>query len=507
MVAMIALLRKAERTEMLPWVHAGWLSALLAGVVTWGLATWVITISGASRELTEGFGSLLAAIVLVWVGIWMHGKSHADAWQRYVREKLGHALSKKSGIFLLGLVFLVVYREVFETILFFAAIWNQGSQASMVAGGAHHLVRGRLAGGAAGYLSHAAGRGCTDRHRLGIGDRIRLVGAFASALPGKAVSALDSVRAALERHQIAVYFAAVVQGFLTALAVPGTAQWEGAINPALGLMLFVTFLQVPLARLRDALKNTRFMGALLVANFLVVPLLGALLLPLLPADPLIRIAVLFVLLCPCIDYVVTFSHLGKADASLLLAATPVLLIVQMLLLPLYLGVLLGAESASLVKAGPFLHAFGWLIVVPMLLAASVQAAARRWAPAARAADWGGLLPVPATALVLLIVIAAVTPKLGPALKAAATALPFYVAFAVIAPVLGLLVGRAFGLGVSAKRAVAFSSAMRNSLVILPLALSVPGALPVVPAVIVTQTLVELVAMLVYIPLLPRLSPR
>ena len=49
--------------------------------------------------------------------------------------------------------------------------------------------------------------------------------------------------------------------------------------------------------------------------------------------------------------------------------------------------------------------------------------------------------------------------------------------------------------------------MRNSLVILPLALSVPGALPVVPAVIVTQTLVELVAMLVYIPLLPRLSPR
>src|SRR5690606_7607056 len=91
-VAMIALLRKAERSDMLPWVHAGWASALVAGLLTWLLATWVITISGATRELTEGFGSLVAAIVLVWVGIWMHGKSHADAWQRYVREKLGRAL-------------------------------------------------------------------------------------------------------------------------------------------------------------------------------------------------------------------------------------------------------------------------------------------------------------------------------------------------------------------------------------------------------------------------------
>jgi len=321
------------------------------------------------------------------------------------------------------------------------------------------------------------------------------------------VNSLDPVRAALERHQIGVYLGAVVLGFAVALAVPGTGRWEAAITPALGLMLFVTFLQVPLARLRDALKSTRFIGALLVSNFLAIPLLAAAMLPLLPADPLVRIAVLFVLLCPCIDYVVTFSHLGKADASLLLAATPVLLIVQMLLLPLYLGALLGSESAALVKAAPFLHAFAWLIVVPMLLAAGMQAAAARWPGAAVVIDGAGLLPVPATALVLLIVIAAVTPQLGLALKAATAALPFYVAFAIVAPALGLLIGRGFGLQAPARRAVAFSSATRNSLVILPLALSVPDALPVIPAVIVTQTLVELMAMLIYIPLLPRVSAR
>ena len=56
------------------------------------------------------------------------------------------------------------------------------------------------------------------------------------------------------------------------------------------------------------------------------------------------------------------------------------------------------------------------------------------------------------------------------------------------------------------RAVAFSSATRNSLVVLPLGLAIPGALPLIPAVIVAQTLVELVSELLYVKLLPRLGP-
>ena len=321
------------------------------------------------------------------------------------------------------------------------------------------------------------------------------------------VTGLADVRDGLERHQIPIYFSAIALGFAIAWTVPATGRLEVLINPALALMLFVTFLQVPLVKLRAALVNRRFLGALLVANFVVVPILVAAMLPLLPAEPLIRVAFLFVLLCPCIDYVVTFSHLGRADSSLLLAATPVLLLVQMLLLPVYLGVLMGAESASLVQAGPFLHAFVWLIAIPLLLAALLQAAASRSSTAARVADLSGALPVPATAGVLFIVIAAVTPQLGPASNAALSVLPFYIAFAIIAPVLGLAIARLFKLDVPAKRAVAFASGTRNSLVILPLALSVPDALPIVPAVIVTQTLVELTAMLAYIPLMRRVATR
>jgi high-affinity iron transporter len=133
-VAMIAFLKKAERQDVLPYVHGGWVAALAAGVLTWAAATFFISISGAQRELTEGFGGLFAAAVLLSVGIWMHGKSQADAWQRYIRERLSKALSRGSAWFLFLLAFVVVYREVFETILFFAALWSKETAGAVLGG-------------------------------------------------------------------------------------------------------------------------------------------------------------------------------------------------------------------------------------------------------------------------------------------------------------------------------------------------------------------------------------
>jgi high-affinity iron transporter len=139
-IAMVAFLRKAERTDAMPYVHAGWIGALLAGGVTWLAATRLIEISGASRELTEGFAALIAAVVLVSVGIWMHGKSQADAWQRYIRDTMSKALSRGSAWFLFGLSFLIVYREAFETVLFYAALWSQGHHPAVLAGAATAVV-------------------------------------------------------------------------------------------------------------------------------------------------------------------------------------------------------------------------------------------------------------------------------------------------------------------------------------------------------------------------------
>ncbi len=133
-VGMIAFLRKAERKDALPYVHAGWLGALLAGGLTWAAATYLIDISGANRELTEGLSALFAAAVLLSVGIWMHQKSIAGRWQRYLHEKMSAAMTRRSAIFLFTLAFVAVYREVFETILFFIAMWNENNGNAILAG-------------------------------------------------------------------------------------------------------------------------------------------------------------------------------------------------------------------------------------------------------------------------------------------------------------------------------------------------------------------------------------
>ncbi len=319
----------------------------------------------------------------------------------------------------------------------------------------------------------------------------------------KTESAPLTLRDTLENHQVQIYFGAVVLGALAALSISGTTALEIGINPSLAFMLFVTFLQVPLAELRMALARFRFLGVLLLANFVIMPVLVGVLVPFLPPDPMIRLGVLLVLLAPCIDYVVTFSHLGRADARLLLAATPALLIAQMLLLPVYLSVFLGPEAGSLIKAGPFFHAFVWLIAVPLVFAVLIQFWAGRSVAGERASAVLGLLPVPATAFVLFVVVAAVVPQLGPALDATFRVAPIYVAYAVAAPLSGWGMSKLFRLDAPAGRAVAFSAATRNSLVVLPLAFAVPGAVPILPAIIVTQTLIELLSQLAYIRLAPK----
>ena len=319
------------------------------------------------------------------------------------------------------------------------------------------------------------------------------------------MQAMQIARDFLERFQALIYFAAVACGAALAHYVDGTQAWEWLINPALGLMLYVTFLQVPLPALRSAFQQKRFLAALLLTNFVVVPMLVWALIQFAPQDTLVRFGVLLVLLAPCIDYVVTFAHMGKADARLLLASTPLLLLVQMALLPLYIGAALGGEAAGWIQAQPFVHAFVGLIALPLLLALATQWLSSQTLSMAKVQSVLGLLPVPATAWVLLVVVAAVIPQLGAAQSAAFSVLPVYLAFAVCAPVLAWLVARAFQLQAGAARAVAFSGSTRNSLVVLPLALAVPGAIPVLPAVIVTQTLVELLSELVYIKLAPRIG--
>ncbi len=138
LAAIVAFVAKTGRRDALPWVHAGWLAALALGVITWIAATYVVDISGANRELTEGVTALLAAAMLLYVGYWLHAKSYAAAWTRFIREHVGRALERRTLWAMAALSFLAVYREMFEIVLFYQALWAQAGEggAGAVLGGA-----------------------------------------------------------------------------------------------------------------------------------------------------------------------------------------------------------------------------------------------------------------------------------------------------------------------------------------------------------------------------------
>lgn len=310
-------------------------------------------------------------------------------------------------------------------------------------------------------------------------------------------------REQLEENQILVYAVALATGvaFGTWRSAVG-ASLEFLISPVLAILLYSMFAQIPFLHLREAFANRRFTAALLTVNFIVVPLLVWLLSRLLPEHPPLLLGVYLVLLTPCIDYVIVFTHLGRGNARLVLASTPLLLLVQMLLLPIYLWLFLGGQAAQVMSTAPFLEAFLVLIALPLGLALATEFWAKRRRRGAVWLDATAWLPVPFMALTLLLVVASQIGRIEQYLPVVVRAVPIYVAFMAVMPLLARLTACAFRLDTQAGRALIFSAGTRNSLVVLPLALALPDAWIVVPALIVTQTLVELVGELFYIRLVP-----
>jgi high-affinity iron transporter len=141
-VAITGVLTRAGRRDALRFVHAGWIAALVAGVATWWIATHLVTVSGARREVIEGVSALLAAGILFYVSYWLLSKTEAARWQSFLDERLRSALSRGSLWMLAFLSFVAVYRECFETVLFFQALAAQAGPAG----------RGPLAAGVAAGL-------------------------------------------------------------------------------------------------------------------------------------------------------------------------------------------------------------------------------------------------------------------------------------------------------------------------------------------------------------------
>jgi high-affinity iron transporter len=130
-IALATVLMKTKRQDALKYLHIGWVSALIAGFFTWWAAENLIDISGASREVMEGGAALLAALVLFYVGYWMHSKTQASQWQSYIKHNVDRHLGAGTLWGIASLAFISVYREVFETVLFYQSLLTQASTTQM----------------------------------------------------------------------------------------------------------------------------------------------------------------------------------------------------------------------------------------------------------------------------------------------------------------------------------------------------------------------------------------
>ena len=125
LAAIMAALIKTGRREAVKYIHAGWVSAVVLGVITWWVAENLISISGASREVTEGAAALFAAAILVYVGFWLHSASNSKQWKKFIEHKIDNAMENSTLWVLATVSFIAVYREMFETVLFYQAMWVQ----------------------------------------------------------------------------------------------------------------------------------------------------------------------------------------------------------------------------------------------------------------------------------------------------------------------------------------------------------------------------------------------
>jgi high-affinity iron transporter len=140
LAAILAMLKVMGATDAVRYIHLGWILALFAGGLTWLATQTVLTFSGQNRESMEGFISVFAAVALFYVGYWLHTKSEAKRWQAFIRGKVENVLSGKKLLGLIGISFFAVYREAFEVVLFYQALWLQNEN------GHHLILSGFIAG-------------------------------------------------------------------------------------------------------------------------------------------------------------------------------------------------------------------------------------------------------------------------------------------------------------------------------------------------------------------------
>lgn len=340
----------------------------------------------------------------------------------------------------------------------------------------------------------------------------------------------------LEQHQVWLYLGAAVLGAALGLLVPGAGAVTGVLLwPLLAALLFATFVQTPLQRVREAGRDRRWLGTVLVANGLVMPVFalclvagvevfGRVLVGSEAQVTALALGLLLVLAVPCTDWFLTFSYLSWGDRAAAVVITPVNLVLQLVSLPVWVwlftvlwgrgGLGTGGGAGGATGAGPGtadaaggLPGVGAALLSPGVIAGAVLvvlvplAAATLFERVLRRSPQGELRrqrlanwPIPLLTAVVFLVAAGNAPAVAEAsgvLWVGVLVCVVYLGGAVLA---GTVAGDIAGLPRPQRRTLVCTLGTRNSFVVLPIALALPTGWELAAAVVVAQSIVELLGM-------------
>jgi high-affinity iron transporter len=122
--AILTYLEASRNNRFKKHEYYGIVIAIGATAVTWFIAAFMIEISGASRELIEAIAGISAVAVLFWVSFWVLNKIETKRWMEFVKAKVWQATVTGSVMVFVLLSFFTVYREGFETVLFYQAMFS-----------------------------------------------------------------------------------------------------------------------------------------------------------------------------------------------------------------------------------------------------------------------------------------------------------------------------------------------------------------------------------------------
>ncbi len=135
-MALLTALQAANQTRGQYWVIGGAILGVGFSLIVAIILTQVFPLAaaGTNREILEGAVGIVAVVVMIFVGTWLHSKGSIAGWQSYISSKMGQALARGSLFGLSGLAFLAVFREGAETILFYAGMMPQITMESFLSG-------------------------------------------------------------------------------------------------------------------------------------------------------------------------------------------------------------------------------------------------------------------------------------------------------------------------------------------------------------------------------------